>query len=325
MPGRLNHEGPLLPSEAREGMADHFPSGCGRFVFSDGEFHSLAHAPLPPARFWCKLAGMNDPVNETTSSPPRPVILALIRDLMFGMRIADVIRAQGGQPVLVASAEEFRAGLERWPVLILIDVHALPLEQWTPEVQRAKVSPQSKLIPIYGFGSHVDTAALKAARQAGCDHVWARSKFVEQLPDLVAKHIDPPPVYLEGWDDQPSEAFLEGVALFNAGQFYQQHDVFEALWMADQRPIRDLYQGVLQVGVAFYQIEEGNQRGAVKMLRRGLLRLRTLPPVCQTLDVARLRRAARSVHDQLVALGPERLDEFDLEQVRRVKLVLVDR
>ncbi|MCB0245646.1 MAG: hypothetical protein KDI12_19700, partial [Anaerolineae bacterium] len=64
---------------------------------------------------------MNDPINETTASPARPAVLALIRDLMFGTRIADVIRAQGGQPLLAASAEEFRAGLERWPVLILID------------------------------------------------------------------------------------------------------------------------------------------------------------------------------------------------------------
>ena len=266
---------------------------------------------------------MNDSPNETSLLAARPAVLALVTDLMFGTRIADVIRLQGGQPVLAASAAEFRAGLERWPVLILIDVHALPLEQWIPEVQRAKLSPQSKLIPIYGFGSHVDTATLKAARQSGCDHVWARSRFVTELPDLIAKHIDPPPVYLEGWDDQPSDAFLEGVARFNAGEFYKQHDVFEALWMADQRPIRDLYQGVLQIGVSFYQIEEGNQRGAVKMLRRGLLHLRTMPPVCQTLDVARLRRAARTVHDELVALGPERLNELDLEQVRGIKLRLV--
>ena len=114
------------------------------------------------------------------------------------------------------------------------------------------------------------------------------------------------------------------MAFFNAGQFYKQHDVFEALWVADQRPIRDLYQGVLQIGVSFHHIEESNYRGAVKMLRRGLLRLRTLPPVCQTLDVARLRREARAVHDEVVALGPDLLGEYDLEKLQRVQLRLVD-
>ena len=198
----------------------------------------------------------------TSSLPPtaqgagyRPPILALINDLLFATRVSDVVRQQGGDPVLAGSAAEFRYGLERWPVLILVDVHALPPEEWHPEVRRAKALPQSRNIPIYGFGSHVDSQALKAARQAGCDHVWARSRFVEELPRLVADHIEPPPRHPEGWDDQPSELFLQGVELFNAGQFYEQHDVFEKHWMDDTRPIRELYQGVLQVGVGFHHAD----------------------------------------------------------------------
>jgi hypothetical protein len=253
-----------------------------------------------------------------------PPTLTLVNDLLFATRIADVIRSQGGEPLLAGTADEFRQGLERWPVLILLDLHALPRESWELEVRRAKALPQSKLIPIYAFGSHVDTDTLKAARQAGCDHVWARSRFVDELPQVVAAAIDPPTTYPEGWDDQPSVAFLQGVALFNAGEFYKQHDVFEKHWMEDPRPIRDLYQGVLQIGVALHHVETGNYRGAVKMLRRGLPRLRTLPPVCQTLDVAALRSTARAIHDELIALGPERLGEFDLARLRAVKLRLVD-
>ena len=86
---------------------------------------------------------------------------------------------------------------------------------------------------------------------------------------------------------------------------------------------RDLYQGILQIGVAFHHVEEGNYRGAVKMLRRGLPRLRSLPPICQTLDVASLRAASRAVHDGLVALGPDHTDRFDLDALRQVKLRLV--
>lgn len=262
---------------------------------------------------------------EYSLPPSGPPILILVNDLLFATRITDVIRSQGAKPLLAGTADEFRQGLERWPALILLDLHALPAEQWLPEVQRAKALPQSKLIPIYAFGSHVDTDTLKAARQAGCDHVWARSRFVNDLPQVVAAAIDPPVTYPEGWDDRPSAAFLQGVALFNAGEFYKQHDVFEKHWMEDPRPIRDLYQGVLQIGVALHHVETGNYRGAVKMLRRGLPRLRSLPPVCQTLDVANLRRAARAIHDELVALGPERLGEFDLARLRAVKLRLVDK
>lgn len=276
------------------------------------------------------LSAPNDPPSAASSETPaaptaRPPVVALVDDLLFATRIADVVRQQGGEPVLASSAGQLRQALERWPVLVLLDLHAIPAAEWQLEVRRAKALPQSKLIPIYAFGSHVDAEALKAARQAGCDHAWARSRFMEELPQVVAAAINPPVEYPEGWDDQPAEAFLEGVALFNAGEFYRQHDVFEKHWMADPRPIRDLYQGVLQIGVALHHVETGNYRGAVKMLRRGLPRLRRLPPVCQTLDVAALRRQARAIHDELLALGPERIGEFPPEKLRAVKLRQVDK
>jgi CheY-like chemotaxis protein len=40
----------------------------------------------------------------------------------------------------------------------------------------------SPLPRIIAYGSHVDTATLRAAREAGCDVVLPRSKFVEELP-----------------------------------------------------------------------------------------------------------------------------------------------
>ena len=35
---------------------------------------------------------------------------------------------------------------------------------------------------MVAYGSHVDAAVLRAAREAGCDPVLPRSKFVEELP-----------------------------------------------------------------------------------------------------------------------------------------------
>jgi CheY-like chemotaxis protein len=38
---------------------------------------------------------------------------------------------------------------------------------------------------VIAYGSHVDTATLRAAREAGCDLVLPRSKFVEELPGAL--------------------------------------------------------------------------------------------------------------------------------------------
>ena len=84
-------------------------------------------------------------------------------------------------------------------------------------------------------------------------------------------------------------------------------------------PERDVYQAILQVGVAYYQIERGNARGARKMLQRALQWLRKLPDACQGIDVADLRQNAQNVLAGLE--GSDDLINFDRSLLRPVKTV----
>ena len=81
--------------------------------------------------------------------------------------------------------------------------------------------------------------------------------------------------------------------------------------MGDSGPGRDLYRGILQVGIAYYQIEQGNYRGAVKMLLRVRQWLDPLPSVCRGVDVAGLRADVDRVYQALTTLGPEGIASFD--------------
>jgi len=45
---------------------------------------------------------------------------------------------------------------------------------------------------VVGYGSHVDTATLQAARDAGCDVVWPRSKFVAELATAMRQWFTKP-------------------------------------------------------------------------------------------------------------------------------------
>jgi hypothetical protein len=84
---------------------------------------------------------------------------------------------------------------------------------------------------------------------------------------------------------------------------------------------RELYRAVLQVAVAYLQIERGNYAGAVKMFLRVRQWLAPLPDVCRSLDVAGLRADVERAYARLLELGPKRLDEFDramFAQPRRV-------
>lgn len=121
-------------------------------------------------------------------------------------------------------------------------------------------------------------------------------------------------------DPLPPEA-AQAVDLFNAGEYYRQHDLFEALWRAEPGPVRDLYQGVLQVGVAYYQITCGNRRGALKMLRRSARLLARLPDVCRGIDVRQLREDSAHVRAALESTPAEDIAAFDRRLLKPVKLV----
>jgi sugar phosphate isomerase/epimerase len=106
---------------------------------------------------------------------------------------------------------------------------------------------------------------------------------------------------------------LAGIALFNERKFYECHEEIEHEWHAERGPVRRLYQGILQIGVGFHHARRGNHRGAVLLLTDGIEKTSHFLPSCRGVDTARLVAESRVCLDQIVALGPERLGEFDWE------------
>ena len=124
-----------------------------------------------------------------------------------------------------------------------------------------------------------------------------------------------------GCDGPPDAALRRGAALFNQREFYAQHEVLEDAWRAESRPVRDLYRGILQVGVGCYHLSRGNHRGACNLLRYGLARLEPFEPRCLGVDVTALRSDAARALAELEALGPDRLKDFEKRLLPRVALV----
>lgn len=112
-------------------------------------------------------------------------------------------------------------------------------------------------------------------------------------------------------EEAPPE-LLEGIAQFNRGEYFEQHETLELLWRAERRDIRRLYhQGILQIGVAFHHLRRLNHHGTVYMLTRGSNYLSPFAPRCQGVNVERLLQDAAAALAEVERLGPGRLDEFD--------------
>jgi hypothetical protein len=111
--------------------------------------------------------------------------------------------------------------------------------------------------------------------------------------------------------DPAPTGLIEGITLFNAGEYYECHEVLEAIWRDEREPIRYLYQGILQIGVGLHHLRNGNYRGATLLLHDGIDKTRRFLPVCMGVDTAGLCDAAQACLDLVQSLGRDRITEFD--------------
>ena len=88
--------------------------------------------------------------------------------------------------------------------------------------------------------------------------------------------------------------------------------------MQEPRRVRFLYQGILQVGVGFYHLKNGNWRGATGLIRNGTIRLKEFEPESLGIDVASLVRESEACLRDLETLGRERIREFDRNKIPKV-------
>lgn len=190
---------------------------------------------------------------------------------------------------------------------------------WQSYVVACKTNPATRRIPVVLFLSSTDDPPLididlvvsSNNRPVKVADVL-QNLSVNQNDDLTADCAQPLPPKAQ-----------EAIQLFNQGEYYKQHDLLEALWMETDAPVRDLYQAILQVGIAYYQVERTNYRGALKMLLRALQWLNKLPDVCQQVDIALLRSDANRVRVEVENVLNGKQDGVDLQLLKSVKFVQI--
>ena len=111
---------------------------------------------------------------------------------------------------------------------------------------------------------------------------------------------------------------FEGLRQFNSKQFYLCHETLEELWMKEPGEIRELYQGILQVGVGYFHLIRYNHHGAVNLLELGVSKLAKFAPERLGINVAKLMSEAAASRQAIVGLGAERIKEFDIHIIPQI-------
>ncbi len=65
-----------------------------------------------------------------------------------------------------------------------------------------------------------------------------------------------------------------GLAAFNAGEFFQAHEIWEELWVETVGSDKLVLQGLIQVAAGYLKVESGIRGGAMKLLTKGVEQLR---------------------------------------------------
>ncbi|HMQ30337.1 MAG TPA: DUF309 domain-containing protein [Chloroflexaceae bacterium] len=84
-------------------------------------------------------------------------------------------------------------------------------------------------------------------------------------------------------------AYLEGIRLFNAGQYWHAHEQWEACWLAAEGDDRQFYKAIIQAAAALVKWQQGNRRGLALNWAKSRSRLATLPHQYGGLDLLALR------------------------------------
>lgn len=103
----------------------------------------------------------------------------------------------------------------------------------------------------------------------------------------------------------------QGILLFNQRNYFAAHEELEIAWRDESGRIRQLYQGILEAGVAYLHLERMNLAGAHKVFTRSMRWLREWPDMCRGMDIGQLRRDLEAIFAEASRLGPDRLHEID--------------
>ena len=115
---------------------------------------------------------------------PERTLLAVVSDLLIEVRIQAAAQQQR-LTVTTASAEEAAALIAAaGPVLVVTD-----LAVTRDRIGELQAAARKEDVEIVAYYPHVDSALRTAALAAGVEHIYPRSRFLRDLPKILAARL----------------------------------------------------------------------------------------------------------------------------------------
>ncbi len=93
--------------------------------------------------------------------------------------------------------------------------------------------------------------------------------------------------------DWSAGALADGLRCYRAGQFFEAHEHWEAVWLKATEPDKAFLQGLIQLTAAFHHWKRGNPEGTASLLRQALQKLKRFDDEAEHAMVVPLREEIR--------------------------------
>ena len=113
------------------------------------------------------------------------MVLCAVDDLLFSIKISTAAKSLGAELFFERNADQVLARVrDKRPSLVIFDLNSAKMRPMQL-IAEMKADPELRAVRTLGYVSHVDAAAVAAARAAGIDQVLARSAFAAQLGGIL--------------------------------------------------------------------------------------------------------------------------------------------
>lgn len=143
-----------------------------------------------------------------------------------------------------------------------------------------------------------------------CERAQIYADLVAQMRqgDTISRRRDP-----------LCKAMVRAALCFNAGLFFEAHELLEQQWAAQPTgPIRQFLQGIIQISVGFHHARSGNYGGAVNQLGKGLEKTIGTTREVLGLDCDVFLSEVRAVREAIMKRGRSGMRPLPLTHVPRM-------
>lgn len=109
----------------------------------------------------------------------------------------------------------------------------------------------------------------------------------------------------EPHDNEEARLFHEGVTLFNHGEWFEAHEVWEDVWRPASGERKRFYQGLIQCAVTIEHMRRGNPRGVLSVFESARGKFTGLPEVYMGVPVRKLLAELTAMVEPIRAMPAE--------------------